>query len=165
MSVLVEQQDETINTIEAQADTVQRDTEAGCVSTILLSFHLFYFLLDLVTQRRLLCQHELHVKSAGYVSSLSLSFSSSSVLWLVFWSSRTLTGAMLGSNTHYSGWMQHAIPSMSSRQNFVLLLNILRTLHVYNTFTTPAHTLLLRATDVKGGPLLDLHILIRSLLF
>lgn len=32
MSVLVEQQDETINTIEAQADTVVKDTEAGYVS-------------------------------------------------------------------------------------------------------------------------------------
>lgn len=31
MSVLVEQQDETITAIEAQAETVQKDTEAGCV--------------------------------------------------------------------------------------------------------------------------------------
>jgi t-SNARE complex subunit (syntaxin) len=29
MSVLVEQQDETINTIETQAETVVKDTEAG----------------------------------------------------------------------------------------------------------------------------------------
>ena len=29
MSVLVEQQDETINAIETQAATVERDTEAG----------------------------------------------------------------------------------------------------------------------------------------
>ena len=34
MSVLVEQQDETINTIEAQADTVQKDVEAGYVYTL-----------------------------------------------------------------------------------------------------------------------------------
>jgi syntaxin 1B/2/3 len=39
MSVLVEQQDETINTIEAQADTVQKDTEAGSVSPNLFPPH------------------------------------------------------------------------------------------------------------------------------
>lgn len=125
---------------------------------------LSYFLLVLDTQRRLSCQHELHVKSAGYVSSLSLSFLSSSVLSSVSWSSRTSTGPMLGSNTHYSHRTQHTIPSMSSRQKFCLLLNIFRTLYVYNTFTTAAHTLLLRPIN-KGGPLLNLHILIRSLLF
>lgn len=31
MSVLVEQQDETINNIETQAATVEKDTEAGYV--------------------------------------------------------------------------------------------------------------------------------------
>lgn len=33
MSVLVEQQDETINTIETQAAGVEKDTEAGYVHT------------------------------------------------------------------------------------------------------------------------------------
>lgn len=32
MSILVEQQEETINTIETQAFNVQKDTEAGCVN-------------------------------------------------------------------------------------------------------------------------------------
>jgi hypothetical protein len=35
MSVLVEQQDEILTIIEAQADTVQKDTEAGYVHFLL----------------------------------------------------------------------------------------------------------------------------------
>jgi hypothetical protein len=40
MSVLVEQQDETINVIETQAAGVEKDTEAGYV-------HVIVFVLDL----------------------------------------------------------------------------------------------------------------------
>jgi syntaxin 1B/2/3 len=39
MSILVEQQDETLTAIEANATNVEKDTEAGCVYSQLLQWN------------------------------------------------------------------------------------------------------------------------------
>jgi hypothetical protein len=85
MSILVEQQDETINTIEQQAFNVQKDTEAGYVVTICLTRG---WLLSVImvpgcnTRRRQSTRPGRLGKSDGFASSLSLlSLSQSSVVW------------------------------------------------------------------------------------
>jgi uncharacterized NAD(P)/FAD-binding protein YdhS len=71
MSVLVEQQDETINGIEIGAAGVEKDTEVGYVSTCwnpsVQSTH-FYFIV-LATLTELSYQPALLAKSDGFVSS------------------------------------------------------------------------------------------------
>lgn len=70
MSVLVEQQDETINTIETQAAAVEKDTEAGYDSSSWFGYIPLTGILVLVTLRKLLYPHALLARSGGSVSSL-----------------------------------------------------------------------------------------------
>ena len=74
MSVLVEQQDETIKAVENQAEAVVNDTEAGYVVFCCVGKQTDFGHLVWDIPIKPLCQHELLARSVGFASSL---FSSS----------------------------------------------------------------------------------------
>ena len=78
MSVLVEQQDETINVIETTAATVEKDTEVGQVFAFVVKRFLLTVVTVFNTQTRLWIRHAPRARSDGYAS-LSRSSSSSSL--------------------------------------------------------------------------------------
>jgi hypothetical protein len=87
MSVLVEQQDETIQVIETQAQSVEKDTEVGYVGQ-LLSHHLLTACIVFNIPRRLWSLRVRRAKSDGSASSSASSFSSLLLSWWLWLSSK-----------------------------------------------------------------------------
>jgi hypothetical protein len=76
MSVLVEQQDDTINVIETQAHGVEKDTEAGYVSLIISASRVSSPALTVLgTPKKLLNRPGPLARSDGFASSSFSSFS------------------------------------------------------------------------------------------
>jgi hypothetical protein len=74
MSILVEQQDETINIIEAQASEVEKDVETGWGRFLDCLDHLWLITFAaLAIRKRLSPLQDLHAKSVGFASSYSSS--------------------------------------------------------------------------------------------
>lgn len=68
MSILVEQQEETINAIETTAAAVEKDTEAGYARSLLVGNKTNMILLVSTTPARLWTRRVLLGKSDGYAS-------------------------------------------------------------------------------------------------
>lgn len=76
MSILVEQQNETIDVIQTAAMSVEKDTEVGCVAFRVISCHSLAFLKrnpGYNTQTRQSLRLGLRAGNDGFVSSLSSS--------------------------------------------------------------------------------------------
>lgn len=79
LASMVEQQDDTLNAIITTAQTIEKDTEAGCVLPRVVFLILLTFYLVSNKQRKLLSLRVLPERSAGSASSSSLSFLSLSL--------------------------------------------------------------------------------------